>query len=226
MAHEQGAKVTAHCFGHDVLAGLIDAGIDCIEHGTGLTPDLVERMVAGSTALVPTVMQLEKFPEYAEAGAAKFPEYAETMTDLHRRRRDTIMAAHEAGVAIYAGSDGGGVARHGNLPGEVVALHELGLSAEQALGAASWRAREWLGLDGHLARGHLGRLRGLRRATRCADLSVLRRARSGRAARPRRWLTPARPRGGRRAPGGRLRVRRGGGRPARGRGRRRATSSR
>ena len=153
VAHENGAKVTAHCFGHDVLEGLIDAGIDCIEHGTGLTPDLVEKMVRGPVALVPTVMQLEKFPEHAEAGAEKFPTYAETMSDLYARRRATIMAAHEAGIAIYAGSDGGGVAQHGNLPGEVVALHELGLSAEQALGAASWRAREWLGLDGHLREG-------------------------------------------------------------------------
>ncbi len=153
VAHEHGAKVTAHCFGHAVLGGLLDAGIDCIEHGTGLTTDLIDQMVAGSVALVPTVMQLEKFPQYAEAGADKFPQYAETMTDLHRRRRDTIMAAHEAGVAIYAGSDGGGVSRHGNLSGEVVALAELGMSAEQALGAASWRAREWLGLDGRLAEG-------------------------------------------------------------------------
>ncbi len=110
-------------------------------------------MVAGSVALVPTVMQLEKFPEYAEAGAARFPDYAETMTELHRRRRDTIMAAHEAGVAIYAGSDGGGVARHGNISGEVRALAALGMSPEQALGAASWRAREWLGLDGVLSEG-------------------------------------------------------------------------
>ncbi len=153
VAHDHGARVTAHCFGREVLSGLIDAGIDCIEHGTGLTPDLVESMVARSVALVPTVMQLEKFPEYAEAGAKKFPDYAVTMTELHRRRRDTIMAAHEAGVAIYAGSDGGGLARHGNLSGEVQALRGLGLSAEQALGAASWRAREWLGLDGLLSEG-------------------------------------------------------------------------
>ena len=153
VAHEHGARVTAHCFGREVLPGLIEAGIDCIEHGTGLTPDLVESMVAGSVALVPTVMQLEKFPEYAEAGAAKFPDYAATMTDLHRRRRDTIMSAHEAGVAIYAGSDGGGLARHGNLWGEVQALRGLGLSAEEALGAASWKAREWLGLDGVLSEG-------------------------------------------------------------------------
>ena len=76
----------------------------------------------GSVALVPTVMQLEKFPEYAEAAAGKFPDYTATMIDLHRRRRDTVMAAFEAGVAIYAGSDGGGVARHGNLAGEVLAL--------------------------------------------------------------------------------------------------------
>jgi imidazolonepropionase-like amidohydrolase len=153
VAHEHGAKVTAHCFGNEVLATLLDAGIDCIEHGTGLSTDLIDRMVAGSTALVPTVMQLDKFPQYAEAGAGKFPAYAETMTDLHRRRRDTIMAAHEAGVALYAGSDGGGVARHGNLSGEVRALAGLGMSTEDALGAASWRAREWLGLDGRLSEG-------------------------------------------------------------------------
>ena len=153
VAHSHGAKVTAHCFGSAVLPGLIDAGIDCIEHGTGLTPDLISSMVERGTALVPTVMQLEKFPQYADAGAEKFPAYAATMTDLFAHRRETIMSAHEAGVAIYAGSDGGGVARHGNLSGEVVALAELGLSAADALGAASWRAREWLGLDGTLAPG-------------------------------------------------------------------------
>lgn len=152
-AHEQGAKVTAHCFGHDVLAGLLDAGIDCIEHGTGLTPELVERMVAAGIALVPTVMQLDKFPEHARGGAARFPAYAATMTDLHVRRRDTLMGAFEAGVPLYAGSDGGGVARHGNLVGEVVALAALGLPAYDALGAASWRARDWLGWNATLAEG-------------------------------------------------------------------------
>jgi imidazolonepropionase-like amidohydrolase len=147
-AHAEGAKVTAHCFGNGVLPGLIEAGIDCIEHGTGLTEDLIDAMVARGTRLVPTVMQLDKFPEHAAAGGRKFPDYAATMTDLYARMPATIMAAYEAGVPIYAGSDGGGISRHGNIAGEIEALVRIGMPAHDALGAASWRAREWLGVDG------------------------------------------------------------------------------
>ena len=147
-AHAEGAKVTAHCFGNGVLPGLIEAGIDCIEHGTGLTEDLVDAMVAHGTALVPTVMQLDKFPEHAAAGQKKFPEYAATMTDLYARMPATIMAAYEGGVPIFAGSDGGGISKHGNIAGEVQALHRIGVPAYDALGAASWRARAWLGHPG------------------------------------------------------------------------------
>src|SRR3954452_10274098 len=153
VAHEHGAKVTAHCFGEAVLPGLIAAGIDCIEHGTGLSEDLIDEMVAQGTALVPTARQLANFPEYADAAAEKFPAYAEHMRDLHRRRRDTIMAAHEAGVPIYAGTDAGGVLPHGLISSEVRELADYGFSAEAALGAASWWAREWLGLDGRLSEG-------------------------------------------------------------------------
>lgn len=153
VAHDHGAKVTAHCFGSGVLPGLINAGIDCIEHGTGLTTDLIATMAGRGVALVPTVMQLDKFPEYAESAAGKFPDYATTMTDLFTRRRDTIMAAYDAGVALYAGSDGGGVSRHGNVAGEVIAMADLGLPVEYALGAASWRAREWLGWNATLEEG-------------------------------------------------------------------------
>ena len=148
VAHNHGAKVTAHCFGADVLPGLIEHGIDCIEHATGLTPDLVAQVAEKGIAIVPTVMQTERFPTFAEQAGGKFPAYASTMTDLYARRRETIMSAYEAGVPMYAGSDGGGERRHGNLPGEIRAMVEMGLPAEYALGAASWKAREWLGFPG------------------------------------------------------------------------------
>ncbi len=152
-AHEYGARVTAHCFGETVLPMLIDAGIDCIEHGTGLTTDLIDTMVARGTALVPTVVQLNNFPAYADAGEAKFPAYAATMRDLHAHRRETVMSAYEAGVPIYAGTDAGGVLPHGGIAGEVLELAAYGFRPEDALGAASWSAREWLGWNATLAEG-------------------------------------------------------------------------
>lgn len=153
VAHDHGARVTAHVFGEHALPDLIGAGIDCIEHGTGLDTDLIDEMVAGGVALVPTVKQLDNFPNYASAGEEKFPKYAEHMRALYARRRETIGAAHEAGVAIYAGTDAGGVLPHGLIGDEVIELATYGLSNAEALGAASWRAREWLGLDGTLSEG-------------------------------------------------------------------------
>ncbi|RYP84604.1 amidohydrolase [Nocardioides guangzhouensis] len=152
-AHEHGARVTAHCFGETVLPMLIEAGIDCIEHGTGLSTDLIDTMVAKNVALVPTVVQLDNFPQYAEAGEARFPAYADHMRRLHATRREVIMSAYEAGVAIYAGTDAGGVLPHGGIAGEVLELAAYGLAPEDALGAASWRAREWLGWNATLEEG-------------------------------------------------------------------------
>ncbi|GAB2880697.1 amidohydrolase family protein [Nocardioides pacificus] len=152
-AHAEGARVTAHCFGRDVLPGLLEAGIDCIEHGTGLGLDQVEQMAAAGVALVPTVMQTAKFPGFAADGREKFPAYAATMEELYAQRREVLMSAWEAGVPLYVGSDGGGPARHGHLAGEVMAMVELGLPAADVIAAASWRAREWLGFAATLEEG-------------------------------------------------------------------------
>src|SRR2546421_12360792 len=40
-AHEEGARVTAHCFAEASLRDLVEAGIDCIEHATGLTEETI-----------------------------------------------------------------------------------------------------------------------------------------------------------------------------------------
>ncbi|MCP2280294.1 amidohydrolase family protein [Nocardia amikacinitolerans] len=146
-AHANGARVTAHVFGEDALPGLIDAGIDCIEHGTGLTDETIEMMVEHGTALVPTMINIDTFPSIADS-AGKFPVYAAHMRDLHRRVRQTVAAAHDAGVPIYTGTDAGGSIRHGRIADEIIALTGAGLSAHDALGAASWNARTWLDRPG------------------------------------------------------------------------------
>jgi imidazolonepropionase-like amidohydrolase len=145
-AHEEGARVTAHTFGTDALPDLIGAGIDCIEHGTGLTEDLVADMARRGTAVVPTLINVENFPGFAAAGEEKFPSYASTMRRLYAHSGAVVRAAFEAGVPVFAGTDAGGGIEHGRIVDEVHALHGAGLPAEAALAAASWAARGWLGL--------------------------------------------------------------------------------
>jgi imidazolonepropionase-like amidohydrolase len=145
-AHEEGARVTAHTFGTAALPDLIGAGIDCIEHGTGLTEELIGEMAARGTAVVPTLVNVENFPGFASAGQAKFPSYASTMRRLYANSGAVVRAAHDAGVPIFAGTDAGGGIAHGVIGDEVRALHAAGLPAEAALAAASWSARAWLGL--------------------------------------------------------------------------------
>ncbi|BBU23553.1 metal-dependent hydrolase family protein [Mycobacterium xenopi] len=147
VAHTHGARVTAHVFGEDALPGLINAGIDCIEHGTGVTDDTIELMVEHGTALVPTLINIENFPSIA-ASADRYPTYAAHMRDLHARCHSRIAAARDAGIAVYAGTDAGTMVAHGRIADEVEALKRIGMSPIQALGAASWDARRWLGRPG------------------------------------------------------------------------------
>ncbi|MGE2835653.1 metal-dependent hydrolase family protein [Mycobacterium sp. SMC-4] len=142
-AHANGARVTAHVFSEDALPGLIKAGIDCIEHGTGLTEDTVDLMVEYGTALVPTLINIENFPGIAES-AHRYPRYQQHMRALHRTCRERIAAAREAGVPIYAGTDAGSSIAHGRIGDEVEALKGIGMAPTEALGAACWDAREWL----------------------------------------------------------------------------------
>ncbi|MCI4676552.1 metal-dependent hydrolase family protein [Candidatus Mycolicibacterium alkanivorans] len=143
-AHDEGARVTAHVFSEDALPGLIAAGIDCIEHGTGLTDDTVAMMVEHGTALVPTLINVDNFPGFADA-ASKFPSYATHMRELYARCPQRIAAAREAGVPIYAGTDAGSNIAHGRVADEVEALKGIGMTPTDALGAACWDARRWLG---------------------------------------------------------------------------------
>jgi imidazolonepropionase-like amidohydrolase len=151
-AHAAGARVTVHTFSEEALPDLLAAGVDCVEHGTGLDDDLIADMAARGVGLVPTLINIDTFPAIADR-AARFPAYADHMRRLHATSRANVRAAYEAGVPIFAGTDAGGSLAHGRIADEVRALHAAGMPAEDALGAASWSARAWLGRPARLAEG-------------------------------------------------------------------------
>ncbi|CCH76924.1 conserved hypothetical protein [Nostocoides japonicum T1-X7] len=147
-AHEEGARVTAHCFGEQSLRDFAAAGTDCIEHATGLDADTISSFAEQGIAIVPTLVNIATFPRIVASAAEKFPEYHRHMLDLHERRYATVAAAVDAGVPVYVGTDAGGSLPHGLAAQECAELRAAGLTTAAVLEAATWGARAWLGRPG------------------------------------------------------------------------------
>ncbi|MFJ3715867.1 amidohydrolase family protein [Streptomyces sp. NPDC090057] len=147
-AHRLGARVTAHCFAESSLRDLVEAGIDCVEHATGLTDDLIPLFAERGVAIVPTLVNIATFPQLAAGGESRYPRWSAHMRRLHERRYDTVRGAHDAGIPVYVGTDAGGSLAHGLVAAEVAELITAGIPAVQAVAAASWSARAWLGRPG------------------------------------------------------------------------------
>lgn len=148
-AHTAGARVAVHTFAEDSVAALIRAGVDSVEHGTGLSEVDIAEMARRGTALVPTMINVDTFGGIAAQAQERFPAYARHMLRLRDRFPAVVGAAHDAGVPIYVGSDAGGGIGHGLAAAEMLLLHDrAGLSTMDVLRAGSWGAREWLGFAG------------------------------------------------------------------------------
>ncbi|MFE6893189.1 amidohydrolase family protein [Streptomyces sp. NPDC057694] len=147
-AHRLGARVTAHCFAEDSLRDLVEAGIDCIEHATGLTDELIPLFAERGVAIVPTLVNIATFPDLAAGGDQKYPRWSAHIRRLYERRYDTVRSAYDAGIPVYVGTDAGGSLAHGLVAAEVAELVRAGIPARDALSATTWGAREWLGRPG------------------------------------------------------------------------------
>ncbi|WP_335937834.1 amidohydrolase family protein [Streptomyces sp. PTD5-9] len=141
--HAAGGKVAVHCQTAEGTRNAVLAGADSLEHGMHLDPALLDRMAAQGTAFVPT---LSAFGAREDEMRAREPG---ARRDLWLAGWDgmlaNVRAAHEAGVTVLAGTD---TFPCGTVAGEMSWLLRAGLPAEAALGAASWTARDWLGLPG------------------------------------------------------------------------------
>ncbi|MGI5213657.1 amidohydrolase family protein [Plantactinospora sp. CA-290183] len=148
-AHDAGARAAVHTFSESAVEIMVRAGVDSVEHGTGLSVDLVDEMARRGTALVPTMLNIGTFGGIAERARVKFPGYAKHMLALRDGFPHVVRAAYEAGVRIYVGTDAGGGIDHGMAAREMLLLHtSAGMSTSDVLAAGSWGAREWLGFPG------------------------------------------------------------------------------
>jgi imidazolonepropionase-like amidohydrolase len=148
-AHAAGARAAVHTFSEEAVEIMVRAGVDSVEHGTGLSPDLIDEMARRGTALVPTMINIRTFGEIADLARDRFPGYADHMVALRDRNAGMVRAAYEAGVPVYVGTDAGGGIQHGLAAEEMLLLHSsAGIPAADVLAMASWRGRDWLGFPG------------------------------------------------------------------------------
>jgi len=147
--HARGAKVTAHTSRLPGARVGAEAGVDSLEHGFELDDDVATVMAAGGTAVVSTLAVMASWQTFAKTTTIErfaSDEGRTRIRDRLERARESVRAAHRAGVAICAGTDfGGGSLRANQLAWEVQSLVEAGLEPWEALGAATWRGGELLG---------------------------------------------------------------------------------
>lgn len=141
--HAVGGRLAVHTQHAAGGAAAVAAGVDSVEHGMCLDPGLLNDMAAKGMVLTPTLSTLQ-------ASLAK----AHDREDGPRKRwyisgatahPGLVAAAAEAGVPLLAGTDS---LPHGRIIDEVHALAAAGVRPHDALAAASWTARDYLGLPG------------------------------------------------------------------------------
>ena len=141
--HAVGGRVAVHSQQSDGGAAAVAARVDSIEHGMCLDPALLPQMASQGTALTPTLaVILGSIERMRQAEDARRRQWFLEGASAHGA---LAVAAAEAGVTLLAGSDS---RPHGRIANEVHALASAGVPPHVALGAASWTARDYLGLPG------------------------------------------------------------------------------
>ena len=143
--HEAGGRVAVHAFGTDTIDDLLEAGVDSIEHGSGMTRDhLVEARERG-TLIDPTARQIATFSEIA-SHARRYPVYREHMLAMHARRAKQIQLMVETGSHFIMGSDTAEDVAERGMAVELQCAVGDGMPASVAMAAASFAGRRCLGL--------------------------------------------------------------------------------
>ncbi len=147
--HACGRRTFAHCSGPKGLEIAVAAGVDCIEHGFFVTPQILERMARRGIAWTPTFGPVH----FQWANAPALGWSSETADKLRRMLDDHahhLKLAVDAGVPVLLGTDAGsvGVAHGDAVFDEIDRYREAGLSLEQILAAATSNPRRHFGF-GH-----------------------------------------------------------------------------
>ncbi len=130
-AHRRGLKVAAHAHGDDGIRAAVEAGIDCIEHGSLMSDETMQLLIERGTFLVPTTYLADGMNVSHAA-----PELQQKAKEVFPRAKETIRKAVSRGVRIACGTDAPAIP-HGRNAKELIALVDRGMSPLGAIRAAT-----------------------------------------------------------------------------------------
>ena len=158
-----GIYVMAHAQGNAGIKSAIRNGVRSIEHGSFLDDEAISMMLERGTWLVPTRATGEGILAAAKSGVSLPAAIAEKERMLALAEGNSLRAAIAAGVSIAMGTDAP-VYPHGKNLRELELLVGHGMSATQALHAATGSAARLMGLQDELGSLEPGK---------CADLVIV-----------------------------------------------------
>jgi imidazolonepropionase-like amidohydrolase len=142
-AHARGAKVAAHATSDTGTRMAVEAGVDSIEHGTSIRPELAREMARKGIFLSPTLTVTAYVAEpRAREGRAIWAE-------IPKSQARSFENCRKAGVKIAFGTDAGGFPwTEINQAREFEHEVRLGMSPIEAIRSATTVAAELLGTVG------------------------------------------------------------------------------
>jgi imidazolonepropionase-like amidohydrolase len=140
-AHRRGLRVAAHAHGDDAIRAAVEAGIDCIEHGSLMSDETLDLMIERGTFLVPTTYLADGMDVSRAA-----PELQAKAAEVFPRAKETIAKAVARGARIACGTDAPAIP-HGRNAKELLALVDRGMTPLDALRAGTTVAAELIDVD-------------------------------------------------------------------------------
>jgi imidazolonepropionase-like amidohydrolase len=154
-AHRLGRPVAAHAVAHEGITIALDAGVNTIEHGQGITDELARRMAAQGVFYCPTLF----VGQYVAEGRANTGAPIWTaMVAYHER---AFKAALRAGVKISYGTDAGGFSWDLPMTGDFPLMVRYGMTPMQAIQSATSVAAALLGQEANFGTVAPGRFADL-----------------------------------------------------------------
>ena len=145
-ANDYDMIVAAHAHGVEGMKRAVEAGVTSIEHGTLMTEEVMDLMVAKGTWYVPTITAGKS----VEINAKKPGYYPALVVPkalaIGPKIQDTFGKAYKKGVKIAYGTDAG-VFNHGENGREFAYMVEAGMPAMKAIVSATLSPAQMLRID-------------------------------------------------------------------------------